>query len=154
MALFEVYTRENTADVEFVSDRVSVFALVLPAIWLVWHRLWYALAVYGLIALTIAALGSTQWGAIAAAMSFLPGLYLFLEGSNLIGARLERQEFSLAGLVEADSRESAELQWVFDPGHQVRKEPLDGIRKQAWPASKPVEADLTKPEFGMFGANE
>ena len=52
------YLREEDADraVLFVRDGFSWFAFFIPFFWLIWHRLWLALAVYLVLAVGLAVL--------------------------------------------------------------------------------------------------
>ena len=45
----------------FLKDRASLLALIIPAVWLFWHRLWLAFAVYLVFAFFLAAIGATEY---------------------------------------------------------------------------------------------
>ncbi len=173
MAIFEVYLPERAIradsggvepaqiqqslraddlmDVRFLGDRVSLLALVFPAIWLVWHRLWWAFAAYLIFAFAIAGLGMTDFAAAMAALSFLPGIYVFLEGANLIADKWQRSGYVLAGLVEADALEDAELRWFFanGPGARPMQNPFVARANLAGRGTAPQSAQ-DRPEFGLF----
>ena len=155
MAIIEVYTNEQNGEVEFVGERPSIIALIIPAAWLIWHRLWYELIAYGLVAVSLGALSTTAWALPAALLSFLPGLYLYLEGQNLVTAKLERQGYSLAAIQESDNRESAELWWFAKPENRKLKTAGKTVSGQVWPHRKlPNNPDAPNQEFGMFGASQ
>ncbi len=84
---------------------------MVPIAWLVWNRLWYAVAVYALFTLFVFTLGQTGWAASTAAISFLPGLYLFLEGRNLIAGKLRRSGWVLNDVFEAGNLAYEELKF-------------------------------------------
>ncbi|MFZ1814851.1 MAG: DUF2628 domain-containing protein [Rhizobiaceae bacterium] len=99
------------APVRFVRDGASLLALVFPLVWLVWNRLWFALACYLIV---VAALGS--WSILAndpsaTILSALPGLYFWLEGNNLIAEKLERQGWEQVAIVDASSLVEAEIRY-------------------------------------------
>ena len=98
----------------FVPERSSLLALVVPIVWLLWHRLWYALAVYLLIGGIASVLASWTQSPPIGLLATLPGLYLFLEGRQLLRGRLERQGWRFAGVVEADNAEEADLRYFSD----------------------------------------
>lgn len=97
--------------IRFVPERPALLALIFPAIWLLWHRLWYAFAVYLLIAGIAWVLASWTGSAPMGLLGSLPGLYLFLEGRQLLRGRLERAGWRFAGVVEADSAHEADLRY-------------------------------------------
>lgn len=96
-------------DFRLLPDGGSLFALILPLVWLIWNRLWIALLAYLLI---VAALGlaSPLLNPITVViLSGLPALYLYLEGKELIRRKYERAGWCYHGIVEADAYESAEM---------------------------------------------
>lgn len=149
MAIYEIYASGDPGQVRFVRDRGTVIALVFPAVWLAWHRLWYALVIYLCVAFLFFALGSTHWASIAALFSFIPGLYLFLEGPNLLAAKYRNAGFHFVDVVEADSLESAELTWFL-------KHPVSASAKDkpvpASPGQTPIRSPsgVDRPDFGLF----
>jgi len=156
MAIFEVYADERSDNetraegVRFLKDRVSIFALIVPLIWLLWHRLWLALAAYLVFSAAIAGLGATSYASAVIALSFLPGVYLLLEGHNLIADKWEAQGYQLVDLVEADSVENAELRWlarqeISAVGTRPTITPEPAASRKVWP---PIKDD--RPEFGLF----
>jgi hypothetical protein len=163
MAFFEVYlppviaTRSATAGREanarFVRDGLSLFALLLPPLWLIWNRLWFALAVYIVFAATMLGLEMTQWSVATAAIGFLPALYLFLEGNRLVADRLSENGWQLSDIIQADTLDAAEYRW-FD---QFRKQETltvtshtDTATISALSPKGSMTVDPDRPQFGMF----
>ena len=149
MAIYEIYASGDPQEVRLVRDRGAFIALVLPAVWLAWHRLWYPLAIYLCIAFFFFAAGTTHWASIAALFSFIPGLYLFLEGPNLLAAKCRNAGFQFVDVVDADNLEAAELKWFL-------KHPVSAL-----PVSRPhsavsglaplrLPAGVDRPDFGLF----
>ena len=150
MAIYEIYASGGPGQVRFVRDRGNVIALVFPAVWLAWHRLWYALAIYLCVAFFFFALGSTHWASITALFSFIPGLYLFLEGPNLLAMKCRKAGYQFIDVMEADSLEAAELKWFVK--HPVSaaagNKPESGVSGNVPPLRSPSGVD--RPDFGLF----
>ncbi|MEC9342663.1 MAG: DUF2628 domain-containing protein [Pseudomonadota bacterium] len=137
-------------DARFIPERPAVLALVFPALWLLLHRLWYALALYLVAVAAISIV--TQWSGsdILGLLSVLPGFYLLLEGRQLLRGRLERLGWRLAGVVEADTPEDAEWRYFSaNAGDDVT-----GPAAPGWtPAegTSPVRTGEEAPAIGIFG---
>jgi hypothetical protein len=102
-------------DAVFIRDGFSVFGLVLPLVWLVWNRLWFAaLAVVGLTALAAAA--GWHWGFAAPALAteLLISLFVALEGATLRMAALEGKGYRQSAIVHAETYAEAELRYFAD----------------------------------------
>lgn len=160
MAVYEVYippagskVGNSAANARYVADRVSVLALIFPFIWLLWHRLWFWLAVYLLVAFFLSTLGTTNLAILGAALTFLPGLYVYLEGPNMIAGKLEYQGWQLAGLVEAANEDAAAARWLERMGTTPQAaSPARTSETPVPPASanwRPASA-TDRPEFGLF----
>ena len=118
MAIYEAYmppagriggNSENALlNARFVKDTLAPLALFIPFLWLLFHGLWLETIAYVLIAIGTGAIMELGWPAIGFALSLLPGLYLFIEGRELLAAKLRRKGWRFAGVVEADSEEAAE----------------------------------------------
>jgi hypothetical protein len=142
-------------EAQFVRDRGVVIALLVPFLWLVWHRLWFGFAVYCLFAFFLAGIGQTDWAILTVGLSFLPGLYLFLEGTNLIAAKLTGKGWELFDLVEADSLADAE--YMFYRRHEMERDAMqpDGSRREDGRLQPAVYRAPKNhgTEFGMFAEN-
>jgi hypothetical protein len=151
MAIFEVYASNNPELTRFVKDKGSIIALILPAFWLAWNRLWFALIIYLCVAFFFFAIGNTQWAMIVSVFSFIPGLYLFLEGPCLLAAKFERSGLKLAGVIEAGDMDSAELKWFaktnIDERPAIAEAEKGRVSKPFHPVLRPV---TDKAEFGLF----
>ena len=148
MAIYEIYASNNPELTRFVRDKNSIIALIFPAIWLAWNRLWFGLAIYLTIAFFFFAISTTSWAVIAGAFSFIPGLYLFLEGSNLLASKHQGSGLNFKGVIEADSFESAELKWFSKPENcEVAEVAQVQVPLAHVPAQKSVSE---KADFGLF----
>jgi Protein of unknown function (DUF2628) len=154
MAIYTVYMPPDgdTDEARFIRDGANLAALVIPAIWLIWQRLWLWLLFYVVLALAI----GLAWRLVGAGIAFLailPGVYLLLEGNELVRARLERFGWQLAAIVEAPNRADAELRF-FDIPHQATKEgdrahgsvPLADVPAPAAPRMPPQQGIGLFPE--------
>lgn len=93
----------------YIRDAFAPLAVILPVVWLLWHRLWIE-AVLTLVAMMgISAaldwLGASQLAGLAA---LLTGLYVALEGSALRMAAARRKGFTEKAVIDAASRDEAE----------------------------------------------
>lgn len=149
MAIYTIHIPPdgNPEKARFLSEDRNFLALVLPLIWLLWHGLWVELlgfvAIGMLIGFTAQSLGPFH----AVALTLLPGLFLFLEGNQLLRARLSRKGWIQQGIVEAGSAAEAEIRYfAAEAGPENARSP--GHRAaQPVPASHPPSA---VPGIGMF----
>lgn len=133
----------------FVRDEFSLLALVIPLIWLLWHRLWFAAVILLLVS---AALGMTGEYLAPGAAMFFAGIavsfYVALEGHSWRIARYRRAGFVDAGTVIARNLDDAEIRWFT--GHAtLQPPPLPATAKPA--ATPPPLPDNSDMMFG-FGA--
>ena len=168
MAIYEVYISPNfkpnsqtESGIKFVRDHTSVFALIVPIIWLIWNRLWLALAIYIVFMAVMIFSVDTKYGLVLSAISFIPALYLFLEGSALISADLRTKGWKMVGVVEANDRESAELKWFssnvethYQQSADIFPQPNTLKEKRSSLQTSPSRASqvpsIGKAEFGLF----
>lgn len=143
MAGFVVMTAPGRAgpdgpDAAVVRDSFAVLAFLVPAVWLVWHRLWIEAFVTVAIAVVLSALGALSGYAIAGSLlSLLVSIYVGLEGAALRIAALRRRGWTEWGVIEAESVADAEAKFVFEIDEPIEAEPTaqtSGPR----PALRPV----------------
>ena len=157
MAIYSVYLPPETGNdasvptmsdkdidrVVFLPDGKALLALIAPAIWLIWQRLWLVLAFYVLAMVALAALiefGNPQLGSF---LSVLPGLFLFLEGREMIHRRYERQGWRFDGVIEAGDEKTAELKYFLEQDYAPATKKPD----------EPATPIFTKPikQVALFG---
>lgn len=90
-----------------IPETKAPWALIAPPFWLAYHRLWWPLVVYLLVAVTGFALLTTPAAPAAFLLGGLPGLYLLLEGHQLRRNKLERDGWTFAGVAEGHDAEEA-----------------------------------------------
>ncbi|MEM7291740.1 MAG: DUF2628 domain-containing protein [Pseudomonadota bacterium] len=94
-------------------DAKAPLALIFPPLWLAWHGLWLELLAYAVAALAIGMLAFWQPSPAFLYLSGLPGLYLLLEGNELIRRKYERSGWNFAGVVEGQTQEEAEIRFLL-----------------------------------------
>lgn len=111
----------------FVKDGVSLGALAIPALWLLYRRMWLVFLGWLAAAIAVALLASSL-GPLAAALPVLFALGFALEANGLRGWTLERKGYRVVGIVNADTRSDAELRHFARPGDFVLP-PFDSHRR-------------------------
>lgn len=117
MAIYTVYTPpmgskgNRTENIRFIEDGKSVLALVFAPFWLAWHRLWVPLLLYTAFQMSVSLLVKDATSLPLAMLTVLPSLYLLLEGSQLLRNALERKGWHYSGVVDAQTKEEAELRF-------------------------------------------
>ena len=117
MAIYSVYlppTSQNDADLAdrtlFVREGFSFAAFGLGPFWLLWNRLWLALAAYILTVLLIA-LAASSWGLGIPASLLLIALcdyFLGLEAARLKSAMLERRRYRFTDIIAGSKMDEVE----------------------------------------------
>lgn len=103
--------------VVLVRDGFHILAFLVPALWLLFHRLWIeALAIIA-ISMALAGAGSAAGlGNAAPALSLLVSLYVGLEGPALRLAALRRRGWHERGVIDADDEDEAEIRYLAGSG--------------------------------------
>lgn len=96
---------------KFLVDGKSLLAIFAPPLWLVWHRMWWGLVVYVALLALLAMMYFTPLREAGLYLSAIPGLFLMLEGNELIRQRHERQGWQYLGLVQGQNLEDAEMRF-------------------------------------------
>lgn len=90
-----------------IPEAKATWALLVPPLWLAYHRLWWELAIYGLATVLILGLLATPYAIVALLLSGFPGLYLLLEGHQLRRNHLSRLGYNHVATVDASSPNTA-----------------------------------------------
>jgi Protein of unknown function (DUF2628) len=93
----------------FIRDAFAPLAVVLPVVWLLWHRLWIEAGVA--LVVMLAATAALEWlglAQLAGLAAFLIGLYVALEGSALRIFAARRRNFTEKAVIDAASLADAE----------------------------------------------
>ena len=102
MRLYTVHTKRRR--VEVISDGFSLFALIAPLIWLIWHGAWVTVVVFGAILFMAQEAdpfaASVIWTGVALILAF--------DGAEIRRIELRLWGWEEASVVEARSPEGAE----------------------------------------------
>ncbi len=109
LRLYTVHGTGHPDDLDLVPEGFSWGAFVLGPLWLVWHRLWWALAGWLGVALVLALvarwlmLGDAQQGVLQLALAFALGLL----GHDLRRQRLTAGKRPVIGVVSGETDDAA-----------------------------------------------
>jgi len=149
MASYVVMQRRSGApsrpDTTFVRDEFSFPALIVPLVWLVWHRLWFAALMLLLVSAGIGMAG--EYIAPGAAMFFaglVVSVYVALEGPAWRLARFRRLGYSEVGAVIASNLDDAEIRWFAGRGapKSVDRPRPAAMRSGVLPPPLPPQSDM------------
>jgi len=128
-----------------IPEALAKWAIIVPPVWLAWHRLWWSLLVYLVIAAIVLVFLSTPFALAALYLGGIPGLYLLLEGNNLRGKRLERMGYDLVDVVDAPDEQAAVERFLE---RRPEEEPSRTVPQMpALSSDRPGADNLA---FGMF----
>lgn len=99
-----------------VRDGFHILAFLLPAIWLLVHRLWLETLAVVLAGAVIGLLGAYWGSGTASIASLMLALFVGLEGAALRLAALRRRGWREWGVVEAGNARDAEIRYLADAG--------------------------------------
>ena len=104
---------ESAEQLVFTKDAFTWVAALLPAIWLLWKRMWIELVIFmmvaGLIVWAFTAAGAPDLGN---AILLIVQIVFGFEAGELYGASLERRGWRLAGTVSGRNREDCERRFL------------------------------------------
>jgi hypothetical protein len=128
----------------FIKDAFALLAVIIPVVWLLWHRLWFEAAM--VFCASVGLMGASAWlGApkIAGIGSLLLGIYVALEGSALKIAAARRNGYADERVVDARSVTEAEERYY-----------LSRLPEKAAPVSRTIEPvsrqQASPPDAGLF----
>lgn len=145
MARHVVMERPGEADgAVFVRDGFSVFALIFPVVWLLWHRLWFAaLAAFSAVALAALIGWRLDLPGLAVAVELAVSALVAFEGPTLRRLALEEKGHVETAVIHAASREEAEIRHFAGradaptlPQPSLAVRPADG--RSAFPVFAPA----------------
>ncbi len=95
----------------FVKDGFSLPALVIPELWLIWHRMWIPLLGYLGYRVVIALVALALGDAVSAMIGFVLAFLFALEANNLRRWSLDRRGWRIVG--ESIGRNRNEAEFLF-----------------------------------------
>ena len=146
MALFTILEApDHKSDrLVVVKDGFSASALIFTVFWALWHRMWvisailFALFVATGLLVNVLGINSTLGSALEIAI----GLIFGFEARGLYIRSLEKAGYHMAGLIEASSREAAELSYLLG---------RESSRMAMSTAVAPIRAPAAHDTLGLFG---
>ena len=103
----------NFASALYLPDNKAWFAAIVPPIWFIWHRLWWGLTIYIAYLAIAFLLLLTPWQYAVILLSAIPGMYLFLEGHELVRQQYENRGWQQIGVVQANGEDDAVLRYTL-----------------------------------------
>ncbi|MEP0943972.1 MAG: DUF2628 domain-containing protein [Rhizobiaceae bacterium] len=158
--IYTIYSKaalQQSDDLVAVPENLAPWALIAPPVWLAVHRLWWWLATYALFVMLTMAISTTSYVLVAMVLSWLPGVYLLLEGRELYRRKLEERGMELVVLINADSEDEAIARHVARaqlqrPQFSQADELIESPRSRLLPASAPNQS--ASGVFGLFSPGE
>ncbi len=111
---------ERPADPEklaFVKDGICWPALLVPVVWIIWHRLWLTLVWYIVFALVVAWIGRLWNEDFATIVAVLGAILFALEANNIRRLSLNGRGWREAGGSFGKNLEEAEARYFGVPSH-------------------------------------
>ncbi|MBZ9755214.1 DUF2628 domain-containing protein [Mesorhizobium sp. ESP6-5] len=129
---------EKVDTTTLVRDGFTWLGLLVPPLWLAWHRLWVEAALAFVVMGVLSMLGERLGlGVAGSLLSLLVSLYVGLEGQGLRIAALRRRGWHEWGVVEAGWLADADMRYALE---------VEGLSDEAAPAPRIVpDAALARP---------
>ncbi len=126
-------------DAVIIRDGFAFWALFLPFLWLLVHRLWFAGAVLLLVSVGLAAAIEVfpRWTAVFMIASVLLSVYVALEGNGMRIADKERRDWTVSDIIEAPNAATAEAIYMTSLPEPVRPKPVLSVGR-GWVAGRPA----------------
>lgn len=127
-------------------DEWSILAFILPVIWLLWHRLWFAafFVLSAIVALGFLTIEPTYQAVILPA-NLLLNLFVGLEAAGWRIAKARSQGYTVVDVVDAGSREEAELRFAQGAARTERLDETATPPSEPGPYGSPVPDVLFTP---------
>jgi len=136
-------------DFRIVRDGFALAAFLLPAIWLLWHRLWIEALLSIVVMAAISMLGNyAGFGQAAPLLSLLISVYVGVEGSALRLAALRRRGWRDWGVVEAANLDDAETRYLAEAVTDAEGRPAPAAVQPQRVAPLPQAGPA--PALGLF----
>lgn len=107
----------DPAELVFVKDGFSWPALLIPPVWLVWHRLWLTLLIWVVAVIVLSMLLGLAGSDASTAVTVLFAFWFALEANGLRRWTLERRGYVLVGVVEGRTVVEAERRFFAEAAH-------------------------------------
>lgn len=133
-----VKLKNDTGDhTVFVRDEFTLFALIMPFLWLLTHRLWWHALMIALIGWgALSVLGSILASylpstSVVAVLSLLLSLFVALEGRNWYLAALRFKGYEEVALISAPDLTSAETVYFYGASSQADRKQAEVVYSES-----------------------
>lgn len=130
---------EAAGDVRLVRDGFSLAALLVPLLWLIYHRMWLVLAGWIVAVIGIELLAWAAGQAAATVVATLFAVWFAFEARDLLRWTLARRGYETAAVVVADGPDAAERRfldaWLDDGDDRPTPPAAPPVRPLARPAA-------------------
>ena len=100
---------QDGRNVELIRDGFSFLAVLFPAVWLLWNRVWFGFALYAALILVFILASELINPLIGVFLNSLLGLYLGFEGTNWRAKKYLGNGWQEVDVVLASNYEEAEM---------------------------------------------
>jgi Protein of unknown function (DUF2628) len=148
---------ERADRLAFVKEGFSWIAFLVPALWLIFYRMWIELIVFvlGFAAIQWAFGTSEQGQRLFGWVSFALVVLFAFEANDLRSAALERRGYRLVGVASGSGRSQAELSffrsWLPEQARPARTTERAAQRREGQ-AAQPSPRSESEEVIGLFPA--
>jgi hypothetical protein len=104
----------------FIRDGFSWPGLIVPPLWLLWHRLWIEAILVFLVMALFSGLGEVAgFRIVGSLLGLLVSLYVGLEGQAMRIVAQRRRGWQDWGVVEASRQDAADLRYALDVSQEM-----------------------------------
>ena len=155
MAIYTIHVPDEAPDIltrgertVFVREGVSLRAFLFGLLYLLWHRLWVAAAVWIALLAAITALGLVIHPPLACIVALLGlmHLYLAIEGPDLLRWGLGRRGYTMRTLISAPGLAEAEALFFTRQPEAIRSPSASLSAPGRWMAPATVPAVIGFPD--------
>ena len=134
-----------------VRDGFHLLAFLVPALWLLFNRLWLETLLVVAVSVVLSVAGSyAGLGPAAPALSFIVALYVGLEGPALRLAALRRRGWREWGVVEADNAADAEIRYLAGDATYQDEAPTAQVPSPGPSPAQSAPRPPAGPALGLF----
>jgi len=141
---------QDGRNVELIRDGFSVLALLFPALWLLWNRVWFGFAIYVVLILVFVLTSELINPLIGVFLNSLLGLYLGFEGTNWRAKKYLSNGWQEVDVVLASDYEEAEIRVFANREDDVVDEKPEPALPKRTPQAPKRMPTKTKPVIGSF----
>ncbi|MCT4655604.1 MAG: DUF2628 domain-containing protein [Cohaesibacter sp.] len=172
MPAFTIYEKpglpleQTVEEAVIIKHKFSYFVFLVPGIWMLAKRLWWALAAYVIVSFVLAFVDTfiPLWASML--VSLFMAIWIAAEAPNLQGWALERRGFQAVGLIFAENLEHCEARYinarlsadnsdgelVLPEDEKLALAPLAPAKSRPLPQGIPKDQD--QPVLGLFPSSE